>query len=147
MSKKQPNMQRKVASLDLDADVLYDADDSAADELTPEESSELYEQAISYLKRGMKEKEIADRLVNAGLARPQAHQLAQQVWRENLGERRTNANILLGTGVFFVLLWGMFTGIGWLQSGTLTLASPTLLLLFVGGWWFYKAWDAYRKLQ
>jgi hypothetical protein len=108
-------------------------------------TEEYEEYARKALQRGMNDKRIAEHLVKAGVDRPEANRIARKIWKENTGTRRENAIILLGTATFFLSVFLIFQllpvirGEGWPEP------SVIYILLVPAGWFFYKAFQAYRE--
>ena len=127
------NMQKKpkeVVSLDVDEAAV---EDTEAAQVTPETRDEaMYQKAVKYLERGMDEKKIADQLVQQGLSRPVAVEIARKVWKENLATRSQNVTILLGVGALFIVLGISFLALSVSNTGALPTLSPSYLLILFG---------------
>lgn len=134
------NMQKKpVASLELDTI----EDEGLEQKETPQTDTDAtYQMALHYLERGMNQKKIADQLVQQGISRPDAVALAQQVLRKNPATRNQNVTILVGVGVFFVVLGIVFLIPRILNNGGLPAFSPAYLMILFG---IYLAYRGYRE--
>ncbi|MDQ7028090.1 MAG: hypothetical protein Q9P01_10770 [Anaerolineae bacterium] len=138
------NMQKKaktVASLELES-----ASDEGLEqqEVSQADTDAMYQMALRYLERGMNQRKIADQLVQQGISRPDATELARQVWKENLGTRNQNVTILVGVGAFFIVLGIAFLMPRILDNGGLPIFSPAYLMLLFG---VYLAYRGYRERQ
>ena len=141
-------MQKKprgVASLDLDeTPELADSGTGAtADQSKPDA---VYQLALQYLQRGMNQQKIADQLVQQGISRPAANELARKVWKENLATRSQNVTILIGAGAFFVIL-GMAFLIPRLMNGSLPTFSPAYLIILFGLYLTVRAYFNWREIR
>ena len=141
------NMQKKpkeVMSLDVD-EAAVESDEQQA---TPETRDEaMYQKAVQYLERGMDEKKIADQLVQQGLSRPVAVEIARKVWKENLATRSQNVTILLGVGAFFIVLGISFLALSVSNTGALPMLSPSYLLILFGIFLMVRGYFNRREIR
>jgi hypothetical protein len=141
-------MQKKprgIASLDLDETPEL-AESVIAETAHQSKSDAAYQLALQYLERGMNQQKIADQLVQQGISRPAANELARKVWKENLATRSQNVTILIGAGAFFTIL-GMAFLIPRLMSGSLPTFSPAYLIILFGLYLTVRAYFNWREIR
>jgi hypothetical protein len=142
-------MQKKpkgIASLDLDEN-LDESEAAATSEKSDQSKPDAaYQLALQYLERGMNQQKIADQLVQQGLSRPAANELARKVWKENLATRSQNVTILIGAGAFFTIL-GMAFLIPRLMNGGLPAFSPAYLIILFGLYLTLRAYFNWREIR
>jgi hypothetical protein len=137
---------REVASLDLD-ETLDESEAAATSEKSDQNKPDAaYQLALQYLERGMNQQKIADQLVQQGISRPAANELARKVWKENLATRSQNVTILIGAGTFFTIL-GMAFLIPRLMNGSLAAFSPAYLIILFGLYLTIRAYLNWREIQ
>lgn len=108
---------------------------------------EFYDAALKYLKRGMKQKDVENHLVGAGLSRIKSKKLVKEVWAKNPEIQRTNTYILLGTGVFFMIPGVLLFLLNAIDTGSFPLFTPSYILILLGTWFLYKGVKASRKSE
>lgn len=141
------NMQKKpksVASLALDDESEAIIEDAKTDTST---TSALHEVALRYLERGMNQRKIADALVQQGVSRPQATEVAREVWKKNLSTRSQNTIILFGAGAFFIVLGLVFLLPRTLNGEGLPPFSPSYLMMLFGVYLAYRGYLDRREIQ
>jgi hypothetical protein len=140
------NMQKKsntVASLDEDEQVV---EASTVEKSVEGNTDAKYQLAMRYLEQGMNQQKIADQLVQQGLSRPEANELARKVWKENPATRNQNIIILLGAGAFFTVL-GIAFLIPRILNGALPTFSPAYLIILFGIYLTVRAYLNWRELR
>jgi hypothetical protein len=142
-------MQKKpkgIASLNLDETPDESEAAPTSEKSDSSKPDAAYQLALQYLERGMNQQRIADQLVQQGISRPAADELARKVWKENLSTRSQNVTILIGAGAFFTIL-GLAFLIPRLMNGSLPTFSPAYLIILFGLYLTIRAYFNWREIR